>query len=88
MSTRRPLPRANVDRRALPADSVLEPISSGGLLVAPSSPEQLAAALGRLLDDAGLRARLCESARRTVEQRYSFAARMEKIRTIYERLLP
>ena len=59
-----------------------------GLLIDASAPEQLSAALERLLGDAELRTRLAGAARQTVEQRYSFAARMEKIRTIYDRLLP
>jgi glycosyltransferase involved in cell wall biosynthesis len=58
-----------------------------GLLVAPGSVDELAAALGRLLHDDTLRARLQASARRTVEGRYSFAARMEKIRDLYDDLL-
>jgi glycosyltransferase involved in cell wall biosynthesis len=64
-------------------------ISDGedGLLVAPGSVDDLAAALARLLGDAHLRDRLRTSARRTIEHRYSFGARMEKIRALYDDLL-
>lgn len=40
-----------------------------GLLFDPAAPGALAAALARLVDDAGLRARLGESARATIERR-------------------
>jgi glycosyltransferase involved in cell wall biosynthesis len=58
-----------------------------GLLVGPGSEDQLARALGRLLADAGLRERLRREGRRTVEARHSFAARMDRIRAVYDGLL-
>lgn len=58
-----------------------------GLLVDPGDGDQLASALARLVQDAGLRERLAAAGRQTVEQKHSFAARMEKIRGIYDRLL-
>jgi len=60
---------------------------ANGLLVGPGSVDELAAGLGRLLADAGLRLRLGQAARETVETRFSFASRMEKIRAIYDVLL-
>ncbi|NQT36021.1 MAG: glycosyltransferase [Planctomycetes bacterium] len=58
-----------------------------GLLIEPDSDGPLIEALARLIGDAGLRARLAAAARRTVETRYSFARRMEKMRDVYDELL-
>jgi glycosyltransferase involved in cell wall biosynthesis len=58
-----------------------------GLLVEPNAPDQLADALARLLADPALRARLARAGRRTVEDGYSFAARMDKVRALYDGLL-
>jgi glycosyltransferase involved in cell wall biosynthesis len=58
-----------------------------GLLVEPGSEEALAGALGSLLRSQELRRRLADEARRTVESRFSFAARMAKVRRLYDRLL-
>jgi glycosyltransferase involved in cell wall biosynthesis len=58
-----------------------------GLLVEPGASEPLTRALARLLGDAGLRADLSRAARRTVETRHSFAARMNKIGALYDSLL-
>jgi glycosyltransferase involved in cell wall biosynthesis len=58
-----------------------------GLLVEPGSVDDLTAGLMRLLADAGLRRRLAANARNKIETRYSFAARMERIGSIYDRLL-
>jgi glycosyltransferase involved in cell wall biosynthesis len=58
-----------------------------GLLVEPGDLDQLAGALARLLADAALRARLARAGRRTVEAGYSFAARMDKVRALYDGLL-
>lgn len=54
-----------------------------GLLVPPGDAAALAAALARLLDDAGLRERLGDSARRTVEQQYSPEAVCGRLAAIY-----
>jgi glycosyltransferase involved in cell wall biosynthesis len=58
-----------------------------GLLVEPGSAEALAGALGRLLAKPDLRGRLAEAGRRTVQERYSFAARMQRVRAVYDELL-
>lgn len=58
-----------------------------GLLIEPGSVEELAAALGRLLRDAGLRRRLGQAGRSTVARDYSFAARMGKLADLYDSLL-
>jgi glycosyltransferase involved in cell wall biosynthesis len=59
-----------------------------GLLVEPDNVDQLAAAVERLIGDAALRARMALAGRRTVEESYSFEVRMQKIRAVYDRLLP
>jgi glycosyltransferase involved in cell wall biosynthesis len=58
-----------------------------GLLVDPDNVDQLAAALGLLTGDATLRNRLADAGRQTIEERYSFAVRMQKMRAIYDQLL-
>jgi len=58
-----------------------------GLLVEPGSPEKLAAALAELLGTEEMRARFREAGRATVETRYSFATRMEKLSRLYDEML-
>jgi glycosyltransferase involved in cell wall biosynthesis len=58
-----------------------------GLLVPPGDVAALSAALLRLADDPALRARLASAGRAVVENRYSFAVRMGKIRQVYDELL-
>jgi glycosyltransferase involved in cell wall biosynthesis len=58
-----------------------------GLLVEPGNVQALSAALARLLADHGLRTRLGNAGRRAIEQGHSFAARMHKIRAIYDEML-
>jgi glycosyltransferase involved in cell wall biosynthesis len=58
-----------------------------GLLVGPGDLDGLTGALARLLGDAGLRETFRRTGRATVEDGYSFEARMEKIRAIYDDLL-
>ena len=48
--------------------------NEAGLLVPPGDPEALAAALGRLLDDGELRARLGAAARQRVQDRFTWRA--------------
>jgi glycosyltransferase involved in cell wall biosynthesis len=58
-----------------------------GLLVAPGSVDELVPALARLLESAEVRDRLRHEGRRTIEERYSFETRMQKIRALYDQLL-
>lgn len=59
-----------------------------GLLVEPGQPTALAAALGRLLDDAGLRVRLVAGGLEHVRQGRSWAASARKLLQLYEKLVP
>src|SRR5262249_34847838 len=54
-----------------------------GLLVEPGNEDEMTSGLRRMLTDAELRARLAAAARRTIEERYSFRVRMEKMRAVY-----
>jgi glycosyltransferase involved in cell wall biosynthesis len=58
-----------------------------GLLVNPGDREGLTAALAGLLGNAGLRELFRAAGRRTVETRYSFAARMRRLKNLYDELL-
>jgi glycosyltransferase involved in cell wall biosynthesis len=58
-----------------------------GLLVEPGDEDALTQGLTRLLEDAELRARFRSAGRRTVEARYSFEVRMQKVRALYDGLL-
>lgn len=58
-----------------------------GLLVPPDDVDGLFHALAALLRDPPLRERLAAAGRDTVETRYSFRRRMEKIRAVYDELL-
>jgi glycosyltransferase involved in cell wall biosynthesis len=58
-----------------------------GLLVEPGNEGEFTSGLRRMLADAGLRARLAAAARWTIEERYSFRARMEKMRAVYDDVL-
>jgi len=58
-----------------------------GLLVPAGSEAALAHALGLLVADPGLRARLGRQGRLTIERGYSFAARIKKLRAIFDDLL-
>jgi glycosyltransferase involved in cell wall biosynthesis len=60
---------------------------TSGLLVEPEDTEGLTAALGQLLADPDRRRTLAAAGRRTIEQRYSFAVRMAKVRAVYDSLL-
>jgi glycosyltransferase involved in cell wall biosynthesis len=57
-----------------------------GWIVDPGSVEALASALERLLDDETTRLRIANAGRHTVESGYSFAARMEKVKALYQEL--
>jgi len=58
-----------------------------GLLVEPGDVEALTSALDRVIRDGALRARLIAAGRVTVEGRYSFPARMMKLKTLYDEML-
>ena len=58
-----------------------------GLLVEPGDVEALASALDRVVLDGTLRARLIAAGRATVEGRYSFPARMMKLKILYDEML-
>jgi glycosyltransferase involved in cell wall biosynthesis len=58
-----------------------------GVLVEPNSVEELVNGIERLLGDPAARRRVAANGRRTVEEKFSFASRMQKIKTIYDRLL-
>lgn len=58
-----------------------------GLLVPPGSVDALIGALGSLIDDPDRRFELAAAGRETVETHHGFAARMDKVREIYDRLL-
>jgi glycosyltransferase involved in cell wall biosynthesis len=58
-----------------------------GSLVAAGSVDELALGVRRLLNDGTLRQRYAAAGRRTVEERFSFAERMRKLRAIYDGML-
>jgi len=58
-----------------------------GLLVDPDCEEQLTKGLERLIRDDTMRARFRLAGRHTVETKYSFATRIQRIQTIYDALL-
>ena len=58
-----------------------------GLLVSPGSVEDLAHGMARLLGDEPARARMAVAGRQTVVSSYSFPARMQKVRAVYDGLL-
>ena len=58
-----------------------------GLLLEPGSVDALTGTLAQFLADAALRERLGKAGRQTITDRYGFAARMERIRRLYDELL-
>jgi glycosyltransferase involved in cell wall biosynthesis len=60
---------------------------SDGLLVEPGNLAELKAAVGLLIDDSALRRRLATTARTTIETRFSFTRRMERVAAVYDGLL-
>jgi glycosyltransferase involved in cell wall biosynthesis len=58
-----------------------------GLMVDAGDAEALRAAIDRLVADDGLSSKFSEAGRATIEQRFSFGARMEKVAAIYDRVL-
>jgi glycosyltransferase involved in cell wall biosynthesis len=72
---------------ATPVGAVPDAIADGdtGLLVPPGDSAALAAALVRLMDDAGLRRRLGGGARERFEQQFSMPVYRERLLEIYRR---
>ena len=64
-------------------------ITSGenGLLVPPGDAHALAEELRHVLDDGDLHRRLATAGRATIEQRFSFQRRMEKVARVYDEVL-
>jgi glycosyltransferase involved in cell wall biosynthesis len=60
---------------------------ANGLLVAPGNEDDLTAGLRRVLSDNDLRGHLAAAGRRTIEDRYSFQVRMDKMREVYDDVL-
>lgn len=58
-----------------------------GLLVEPMDISGMAAALGRLIDDVGLRIRLGQAAREKVERRFTIQHMVKDYETVYEELM-
>jgi glycosyltransferase involved in cell wall biosynthesis len=58
-----------------------------GLLVAPGDPAALAGAIGRMIEHRRRREDLAARARLRVEERFSFASRMEAMVALYRRVL-
>ncbi len=61
--------------------------SRNGYLVRPGDLEGMSACLAGLLSNPDLRAKFATAARATIEARYSFAARMQRIAGVYDELL-
>jgi colanic acid/amylovoran biosynthesis glycosyltransferase len=61
---------------------------ASGLLVDPANPEELAAAIGELLADPELRARLGAAGRVRVEERFSLPKIVEELLAVLERHVP
>jgi glycosyltransferase involved in cell wall biosynthesis len=58
-----------------------------GILITPGSHMELSQAIERLIHTTQLRHQLAVAGRDTIVRRYSFAARMERVRELYDRLL-
>jgi glycosyltransferase involved in cell wall biosynthesis len=58
-----------------------------GRLIEPGRIDALAASISELLGDPALRQQLGEAGRCTVERRYSFAKRMQRLAGIYDDML-
>jgi glycogen synthase len=64
---------------------ILEVVEDGktGLLVPPAHPDELAAALGRLLKDPGERRAMGQAGRRRIEERFSWASVAARTQELY-----
>ncbi len=58
-----------------------------GFIVRTGTPEELSAAISLLLGDEPLRQRFAQAGRQTIEQRYNFRVRMEKVKRVYDAVL-
>jgi glycosyltransferase involved in cell wall biosynthesis len=92
-STREGLPNVLLEAMALEVPVVATAVNGvprlvthgeTGELVASGSVEALATGLDRLIADPTLRARYAAAGRRTVEERFSFSARMDKLARLYD----
>ena len=72
----------------LPGNRVVVTDGRDGMVVDATRPDRLGEALARLLDDPGLRQRLGEAGRRTVEERFSTATVVARYRALYDVLAP
>ena len=59
-----------------------------GLLVEPGQPESLANAMQSVLENSPLSRSLSQAARKTIEDKFSFDRRMEKVARVYDLVLP
>jgi glycosyltransferase involved in cell wall biosynthesis len=94
-SIREGLPNALLEAMAMRLPTVASAVGGvpdlvrddeNGVLVAPGDVGALADALDRMLRDAALRERLGHAARRTIEDRFTLAARVAAEEAIYDRL--
>lgn len=58
-----------------------------GLLVNPGEPSQMAISINRLLESSQLQETLARAARTTIEARFSFHRRMERVASVYDSLM-
>ena len=95
-SLREGLPNVVLEAMALEAPVVATRVAGvpmlvedgrSGLVVEPGSSDALADGISRLCTDRPLADRLAQAARERVEERFSFARRMEKIVRIYDHVL-
>ena len=61
--------------------------ATNGLLIEPGRVPPLTAALSTLLRNSDLRVELAEAGRRTIETRYSFGMRMERMAALYDAIV-
>ncbi|MFA6411706.1 MAG: glycosyltransferase, partial [Syntrophales bacterium] len=58
-----------------------------GFLVSPESPEQLAAALMKLVNDQGLRISMGRRGREIYEEKFTLSKMIRQVETLYDQLL-
>lgn len=95
-SCREGLPNVVLEAMALEVPLVATPVGgipdlvddgNNGLIVPVGDPDALAAGISRILDDRVQSRAMAQAARQTIEQRFSFRKRMEKMVAIYDRML-